>query len=74
VEYSGSKLNGVPLQSTTLVFMKPLAAEAIMKPLCPVDRSVSWASSACPPRILASNRRTLRGEPQHQRRADEQYG
>ena len=54
--YSGWKLNGVPLQSAMLVFMKPLAAEAIMKPLWPVDRSVSLASSACPPGTLASNR------------------
>ena len=45
-EYSGWKLNGVPVQSAGLVFMKPLAAEAIMKPLCPVVRSVSLASSA----------------------------
>ena len=45
-EYSDWKLNGVPEQSAGLVFMKPLAAEAIMKPLCPVVRSVSLASSA----------------------------
>ena len=45
-EYSGSKLNGVPVQSNGLVFMKPFAAEAIMKPLRPVVRSVSWASRA----------------------------
>jgi hypothetical protein len=43
-EYSGWKLNGVPEQSAGLVFMNPLAAEAIMKPLCPVVRSVSLAS------------------------------
>ena len=30
VEYSGSKLNGVPVQSNVLVFMKPFAADAIM--------------------------------------------
>ena len=45
-EYSGWKLNGVPVQSAGFVFMKPLAAEAIMKPLCPVVKSVSLASSA----------------------------
>src|SRR5215470_17736661 len=48
-EYSGWKLNGVPVQSAGFVFMKPLAAEATMKPLCPVVRSVSLASSAWPP-------------------------
>ena len=41
VLYSGWKLNGVPLQSNGLVFMNPFAAEAIMKPLCPVVKSVS---------------------------------
>ena len=45
-EYSGSKLNGVPLQVVGLVFMNPLAAEAIMKPRCPVVQSVSSASRA----------------------------
>src|ERR1022692_2629624 len=55
VEYSGWKLNFVPVQSNGLVFMNPLAADAIMKPLFPVVRSVSLASSACPPRIVASN-------------------
>ena len=29
-EYSGWKLNGVPVQSAGLVFMNPLAADAIM--------------------------------------------
>jgi len=43
-EYSGWKLNGVPSQVTGLVFMKPLAAEAIMKPRCPVVQPVSSAS------------------------------
>src|ERR1700722_15296193 len=63
VSYSGWKLNGVPLQSVMLVFMKPLAAEAIMNPLRPGDRSVSCASSGCPPGILASNRCTLIRSP-----------
>ena len=30
LEYSGSKLNGVPEQSAGLVFMNPFAADAIM--------------------------------------------
>lgn len=46
VEYSGWKLNGVPLQSIGLVFMKPFAFDAIMKPDCPVVRSRSKASNA----------------------------
>src|SRR5271165_1186674 len=49
VEYSGWKLNGVPLQSVMLVFMKPLAADACMKPLWPVVRSSTTAISALPP-------------------------
>ena len=57
-EYDGWKLNGVPVQSNGLVFMKPFAAEAIMKPLLPVVKSVSWASSAWPPAIFASKIRT----------------
>ena len=36
VEYSGWKLNRLPSQLTGFVSMKPLAAEAIMKPLRPV--------------------------------------
>src|ERR1700719_2995087 len=62
-EYSGWKLNGVPEQSAELVFMKPLAAEAIMKPLRPVVRSVSLASSACPPGTLALNMCTVIASP-----------
>jgi len=46
VEYSGWKLNGVPVQSNGSVFMKPLAADASMNPLRPVVRSVSLASNA----------------------------
>ncbi len=46
VEYSGWKLNLWPLQLNGLVFMNPLAADAIMKPLWPVVRSVSRTSSA----------------------------
>src|SRR5271166_3145809 len=59
VEYSGLKLNLVPLQLNGSVFMKPLAADAIMYPRCPVVRSVSLASSACPPGVLALNIRTM---------------
>ena len=55
LEYSGWKLNGVPLQSTGLVFMNPFAADAIMNPLRPVVVSVSRTSNACPPAIFASN-------------------
>src|SRR5262249_24020830 len=55
VEYSGWKLNDVPRQLNGSVVLNPLAAEAIMKPLCPVVRSVSRASRAWPPRIFASN-------------------
>src|SRR5215470_9859563 len=62
-EYSGWKLNGVPVQSAGFVFMKPLAAEAIMKPLRPVVRSVSFASSAWPPGIFASNMLSLIASP-----------
>ena len=63
-EYSDWKLNGVPEQSTGLVFMKPLAAEAIMKPLCPVLKSVSFASSAWPPPgIFALNMLSLITSP-----------
>ena len=62
-EYSGWKLNGVPEQSAGFVFMKPLAAEAIMKPLCPVVKSVSLASSAWPPGIFALNRLSLITSP-----------
>ena len=39
VEYSGRKLNGVPLQSAIEVFMKPFLAEASMNPVFPVLRS-----------------------------------
>src|SRR5579859_6426056 len=63
VLYSGWKLNGVPLQSVMLVFMKALAAEAVMKSLCPVDRSVSCVSKAWPPGMVASNMRTLIRSP-----------
>ena len=53
---SGWKLNGVPLQLKKLVFMKPLVAEAIMKPLCPVVRSLIWTLNArFPPPMLASH-------------------
>src|SRR5690242_10209228 len=54
LEYSGWKLNGEPLQSAGLVFMNPFAAEAIMKPLCPVVMSVSRTSNAWPPGTFAS--------------------
>ena len=53
--YSGSKLNGVPLQSVMLVVMKPLPADAIILPLAPVVMSRSVISSACPPDTLASH-------------------
>src|SRR5215472_8175404 len=59
VAYSGWKLNGVPAQVNGLVFRNPFLAEAIMKPLRPVVRSVSFASSARPPGILASHRWTV---------------
>ena len=49
LEYSGWKLNGVPVQSAMLVFMNPFAAEAIIVPLWPVVRSCSRTSNACPP-------------------------
>src|SRR5215472_2409646 len=53
---SGWKLNGVPEQSKKLVFMKPLAAEATMNPLCPVVRSLICTLNACwPPPMLASH-------------------
>src|SRR5437763_17164225 len=56
VLYIGSKLKGVPLQSLTEVFMKPLAAEATMKPLWCVVRSLIVILNACwPPPMLASN-------------------
>src|SRR5689334_7954144 len=55
VLYSGWKLNFRPLQVNGLVFMNPFAPEAIMKPVCPVDQSVSLASSAWPPGIFALN-------------------
>jgi hypothetical protein len=55
VEYEGWKLNGAPLQSAKLVFLNPLAAEAIILPRRPFVRSFSVISSACPPRTLASN-------------------
>src|SRR5262245_22341924 len=59
VAYSGWKLNGVPAQVNGLVFMNPFLAEAIMNPLRPAVRSVSFASSACPPGIVASHRWTV---------------
>src|SRR6516164_2901683 len=59
VLYAGWKLNGVPVQSNGLVFMNPFLAEAIMKPLLPVVRSVSRASSAWPPGIFASHMWTV---------------
>ena len=62
-EYSGWKLNGLPLQLKGLVFMNPLAAEAIMRPLRPVVRSVSVTSSARPPGIFASNMCTVMRSP-----------
>src|SRR6266576_1277996 len=46
VEYSGRKLNGVPLQSSIEVFMNPFLAEASMNPVFPVLRSRTWVSSA----------------------------
>src|SRR5215470_12595651 len=59
VLYSGWKLNRVPVQSNGLVVMNPFLAEAIMKPLLPVVRSLSCASSACPPGIFASHMWTV---------------
>src|SRR5215467_5666058 len=59
VLYSGRKLNRVPVQSNGLVVMNPFLAEAIMKPLLPVVRSLSCASSACPPGIFASHMWTV---------------
>src|SRR5215471_11461114 len=59
VLYAGWKLNGVPVQSNGLEFMNPFLAEAIMKPLLPVVRSVSRASSARPPGIFASHMWTV---------------
>src|SRR5215472_10236772 len=55
VLYAGWKLKRVPVQSNGLVVMNPFLAEAIMKPLLPVVRSVSRASSACPPGTFASH-------------------
>src|SRR5690242_3679101 len=52
VEYSGRKLNGVPLQSAIEVFMKPFLAEASMNPVLPVLRSRTCVSSA--PALLLS--------------------
>src|SRR6516164_9469176 len=46
VEYSGRKLNFVPLQSAIEVFMKPFFAEASMNPVFPVLRSRTSVSSA----------------------------
>src|ERR1700733_9287356 len=62
-EYSCSKLKGVPSQVVGSVVMNPLAADAIMKPLCAVDRSITLASSACPPGTAVSNRCTLITSP-----------
>src|ERR1700722_20685563 len=59
VLYAGWKLNRVPVQSDGLVFMNPFLAEAIMKPLLPVVRSVSRTSSARPPGIFASHMWTV---------------
>src|SRR5215472_2216093 len=59
VLYSGSKLNVEVEQSNGLVFMKPFAPEAIMKPLLPVVWSVSTTFKAWPPLIAASNIRTV---------------
>jgi len=42
----GLEVNGVPEQSTGLVFMNPLAAEAIMNPEVWLVRSSSVTSSA----------------------------
>src|SRR6266571_3325467 len=52
VEYSGRKLNGVPLQSAIEVFMKPFLAEDSMNPVVPVLRSRTCVSSA--PALLLS--------------------
>src|ERR1700722_16652252 len=46
---SGWKLNGVPEQSADEVVWKPLAAEACMKPLWCVVRSLMATSKALPP-------------------------
>src|ERR1700722_6070878 len=59
VLYAGWKLNRVPVQSDGLVFMNPFLAEAIMKPLLPVVRSVSRTLSARPPGIFASHMWTV---------------
>src|SRR5215467_2278255 len=52
VEYSGRKLNRVPVQSAIEVFMKPFLAEASMNPVFPVLRSRTWVSRA--PALLLS--------------------
>src|SRR6516225_1186293 len=55
VEYSGRKLQGVPLQSAIEVFMKPFPADASMNPVRPELRSVTRVSSA-PARRLSKIR------------------
>lgn len=50
VEYSGSKLNGVPEQLTMDVFSNPFFADACMKPDCPVVRSSITTFKALWPR------------------------
>src|SRR5215472_9864535 len=59
VEYSARKLNFDPLQVNGSVFWNPFALEAIMNPVWPVVQSVSFASSALPPGIVASNNCTV---------------
>src|SRR5215469_17153753 len=49
VEYSGSKLNGVPEQSAIDVFWKPLAADACMKPVVFWVKSCTTTLKALPP-------------------------
>src|SRR5581483_2121893 len=63
VLYSGWKLNGLPLHVVGSVFMKPFLAEAIMKPLWCVVRSVSLASKAWPPGTRALNICTAMSSP-----------
>jgi hypothetical protein len=54
----------IVLQLKIDVFMKPLAAEAIMNPLCPVVKSLILTSKACcPPPMLASNMCTRIASP-----------
>src|ERR1019366_410120 len=66
VLYSGWKLNGLPEQLSIEVFWKPLTAEACMKPLCPVVKSVTITLKALvplSPGTGASSSRTVTRSP-----------